>query len=127
MGEDFSKGLVLTAGFLSSYSLGFLPSLHASFVVPLISSWILVMYTNFFYQSFLGGECRCIIIYSQLKFFNWDFWSVPCKYCNFDMSFIGFFIILLFPVIIWIFVLTNRLSCLLFLLRIFPIFLTHHC
>ena len=48
MGRDFSKGLVLAVGFLSSCSLEFLPSLHASFVIPLLSSWIFVMYTKFF-------------------------------------------------------------------------------
>ena len=48
MGQDFSEGLVLTVGFLSSFSLEFLPSFHESLIVPLISSWIFVMYTNFF-------------------------------------------------------------------------------
>ena len=48
MGQDFSKGLVLAVSFLSSFSLEFLPSFHASLIVPLISSWIFVMYTNFF-------------------------------------------------------------------------------
>ena len=48
MGRDFSKGLVLAVGFLSSSSLGFLPSFCASFVIPLLSSWIFVIYAKFF-------------------------------------------------------------------------------
>ena len=48
MGQDFSKGLVLAVGFLSSFSLEFLPSFHESLIVPLVSSWIFMMYTNNF-------------------------------------------------------------------------------
>ena len=48
MGRDFSKGLVLTVGFLSSCSLGFLPSFHMSFVIPFLSSLIFVIYNKFF-------------------------------------------------------------------------------
>ena len=35
-GRDFSKGLVLAVGFLLSCLLGFLPSFHASFIIPLV-------------------------------------------------------------------------------------------
>ena len=44
---DFSKGLVFTVGFLSPCSLGFLPSFHASFIVPSFPSWIFMIYTKF--------------------------------------------------------------------------------
>ena len=48
MGRDISKGLVFAGGFLLSCSLGFLPSFHAYFIIPCLSSWIFVMYTKLF-------------------------------------------------------------------------------
>ena len=48
MGRDFSIGLVLAIGFLSSCLLGFLPLFHAFLVILSLSPWIFVMYTKFF-------------------------------------------------------------------------------
>ena len=95
MEMDFSKGLVFAVGFLSSCSLGFLPLLHATFIIPCFSSWIFMIYTKFFTEVSwvtMGGECRCVIVYSQLKIFNRDFQSIPCIYCTLDMLFVIHFI-----------------------------------